>query len=553
MNKTKKIVISILLLLIPALICICKIVPFRIKEEKPVREFTAFFFTQGRILNDHNDIQQLIAEKTGAICTETWLTGQTKEEATAAMLAGERYPDFTNGDAKLYEAGILVPLDDYIERYDNIKAYLPEETWEQLKQPDGHIYWIPQFRVAHDRGRELYHTDEAFWIQTRVLKWAGYPRIKTVEEYFGLLSDYMAANPELSEGRANIPFTILCDDWRYFCLENPPQFLDGYPNDGCCIVDPDTLRVIDYNTTPTAKEYFRMLNENYHKGIVDPESFTQTYGEYLDKLSTGRVLGMVDQWWQFAYDINDVLQQQGLDAQGCNYVPLPVTMKDGVQNQWHVRMEDTLDISQGLSVTTDCQDMEEALAFVNDLLSDDVQFLRYWGVEGEDYQIDENGSFYRTQSQRARTSDEELQSTHFCIYSYFPHYQEMSTDGINAYSPEYQLSEFKASLPSDIRECFDAYGCDTYVDMLGSNEKPGDWFPMHSYTTGLNYSTPEGSVWMEMTSVKHTYLPQVVMTDDFEDVWKEYMEAYHDCDPQLLFGAMEREVRRRASSGSYSL
>ncbi|MFR3166213.1 MAG: hypothetical protein ACLTQG_30725 [Hungatella sp.] len=31
------------------------------------------------------------------------------------------------------------------------------------------------------------HSDEAFWIQTRVLKWAGYPEVKTMDQYFDLI------------------------------------------------------------------------------------------------------------------------------------------------------------------------------------------------------------------------------------------------------------------------------------------------------------------------------------------------------------------------------
>ena len=60
----------------------------------------------------------------------------------------------------------------------------------------------------------------------------------------------------MEDGTENIPYTILCDDWRYFCLENAPMFLDGYPNDGSCMVDPETQKVMDYNTTDTAKAYF---------------------------------------------------------------------------------------------------------------------------------------------------------------------------------------------------------------------------------------------------------------------------------------------------------
>lgn len=61
---------------------------------------------------------------------------------------------------------------------------------------------------------------------------------------------------------------MLCDDWRFFCLENVPQFLDGYPNDGSCMVDPGNDQVIDYNTTETARRYFQKLNEEYRKGIL---------------------------------------------------------------------------------------------------------------------------------------------------------------------------------------------------------------------------------------------------------------------------------------------
>ncbi len=128
-----------------------------------------------------------------------------------------------------------------------------------------------------------------------------------MDQYFDLIEKYYEANPKMEDGTENIPYTILCEDWRYFCLENAPQFLDGYPNDGSCIVDPETVKVIDYNTTDTAVRYFKKLNEEYHKGIVDRESFTQTYDEYIAKLSSGRVLGMIDQWWDFAYTAGDAV------------------------------------------------------------------------------------------------------------------------------------------------------------------------------------------------------------------------------------------------------
>ena len=80
---------------------------------------------------------------------------------------------------------------------------------------------------------------------------------------------------------------------------------------------------------------------------IDTEFATQIYDEYISKLSTGRVLGMCDQWWDFAYTVNDVFKQQGLDLQGCNYVPLGLTIDEGMENQWHT-YGDTLNQSSGV-------------------------------------------------------------------------------------------------------------------------------------------------------------------------------------------------------------
>lgn len=517
------------------------------KEEGGIKEFTAFFAVPGTEINDDNEIQEKIAEITGAKCKETWLTGQTAEEAVGTMIAGGEYPDFIDGgDAmeQLYEAGALVPLDDYIDDYPNIKEYYTEEEWDKLRKDDGHIYWIQQFGNIYGEEKATTHNDEAFWIQARVLEWAGYPEVKTMDQYFDLIEAYQEANPTMEDGTENIPYTILCDDWRYFCLENAPMFLDGYPNDGCVMVDIDKLQVMDYNTSPTAVKYFQKLNEEYKKGIIDPESFTQTYDEYIAKLSTGRVLGMIDQWWDFAYSVNDSLKQQGLNDQGCDYIPLPITIEEGMKNQWH-NSGGVLNLASGLAITTDCDDVEGALQFINDLLGQEVHDLRYWGVEGVDYDVDENGEYYRTEEMRTQASDTAYKASHLCTYSYFPQYSGTSRDGINAMSPQNQPREFFDGLNDDVKKCFEAYGAETYVDMLGTSEAPGPWYPLYSFSGTLTTSTPGGIAWTKMGEVKHEYLPKVVMAEDFDQAWDDYMKVYEDCNPQAFLDEMQAELERR--------
>ncbi len=520
-------------------------------EDEPdvseITEFSAFFAVPGIELNKDNDIQNIIAEKTGVRVKESWLSGQTVQEAISTMIVRENYPDFVDGGSSsylLYEAGALIPIDEYFDDYPNIRNFMSEQEWDQLRQEDGHIYWIPQFQNIKEGESECIHNDEAFWIQTRVLKWAGYPEIRTLDEYFDLLERYSDANPVMEDGTAVIPYTILCEDWRYYCLENAPEFLDGYPNDGSVIVDPDTLTVIDYNVTDTAKEYFKKLNEEYAKGIIDAESFTQTYDEYISKLSTGRVLGMVDQWWNFAYSVEDAMKQTGLDEQGCQYVPLPITISRDVQNQWHTA-GDVLNVSSGLAITKDCSDVEKALQFVDDLLSPEIHNLRFWGVEGVDYNVGDDGLFYRTEEQRINITNSVYKVSHICNYSYFPQWLGISDDGINATMPSNQPYEFYDGLSDSLKECFDAYGVKTYVEMLGSNESPGDWFPLYTYSNTLTNKSAGGLAWTMMGEIKHEYLPQVVMASDFDSAWEAYMSAYYACHPEDFLQAMQTELDRR--------
>ena len=520
-------------------------------SEDEIKNFTFFGAMPQPEINDGNDIQEIIAKKVGVRVKETWLTGQTADEAIGTIIASDEYPDFIDGgDAskQLYDADALVAWDDYIDKYPNIKELYSDEEWDKFRQDDGHIYWVNAFQNSYGENRSTTHNDEAFWIQVKVLEWGGYPKIETLDQYYDLLERYADANPTTEDGAKVIPYTMLCEDWRYFCIENAPQFLDGYPNDGSVIVDTDTMKIVDYNTTPTAKMYFNKLNEEYNKGYIDPEFATQTYDEYIAKLSTGAVLGMCDQWWDFAYTVNDVFKQTGLDLKGCNYVPLGLTAKEGMDNMWHT-YADTLNNSSDLAITKSCEDVDAAFQFVNDILEQDIHDLRFWGVEGEDYLVDDDGLYYRTEDMRIQCADTEYKASHLCGYSYFPQWLGTSKDGINAMQPSEQTSEFFAGLAEPLVKCFEAYGADSYPDMIGSVEKElGSWFPMYSYSNSMTTDTPGGVAWTKMGETKHAWLPKVVMAKDFNSEWDSYMDAYDACDPQAFLDEMQEELDRRVGN-----
>ena len=532
-------------------------------------DFTMFAAMEGTELNPNNDIQEIIAQKTGVRVKETWLTNQEAGEAIGAMMASGDIPDFIDAGNKftdMYAAGLLVAWDPYLEQYPNLKEMYTDAEWDQFRMADGKIYWANVFNNTYGKSKATGHNDEAFWIQVRVLEEAGYPDIKTLDEYFDLIEDYYKKHPTFVDPTGTelpiIPYTVQSADWRYFGLENPPQFLDGYPNDGSVIVERDTGKVVDYNTTETAKKYFQKLNEEYNKGIIDSEFATQNWDQYIQKLSKGQVLGICDQNWDFNYDVQPALKSAGLDELGCEYIPLGLTMPGVTENRWHT-YGDTLNNSSGCAVTTACSDPDRAFKFLSDILNQDIHDLRYWGVEGVDYLVDEDGMYYRTQEMRDQQNDQAYRASHMCPYSYMPQWLGTSRDGKNAMQPQEQGSEFTASFSEPLKKCFEAYNANGYPDFIGSvQEENTVWFPMWSYSNTMGDTTtyledaedgsysegdpwPGAIAWQKMGNCKHEWLPKVVAAKDFEKAWSDYMNAYAACNPQDFLDDMQGEVNRR--------
>ena len=522
-------------------------------------DFTMFIEMTGKELSDDNAIQKLIKEKTGVTVEETYLKGQDGTEAINAIIASGQYPDYIYGYdmSALYNAGSLIVWDDYIEKYPNIKEMYTDKEWDMFRQDDGHIYWADFFGNFYQKDTSTTTSGQAFWIQVRVLEAYGYPKIETLDEYFELLEKYAKEHPELPNGTKVIPYTIICEDWRIFGLDAAPMYLDGYPNNGCVGVnadDPKNPKVVDYNMSETAKAYFKKLNEEYNKGIIDPDFAEQNYDQYIEKLSTGAVLGMCDQYWDFGYSVMGPfgVAQKGPNGKtvvpseiGCDYVPLALVAKKGMKQQWY-SSERTINRSSGIAITTSCANPDRAFKFLNDLLSQEIHDLRFWGIEGEDYLVGDDGLFYRTPEMRANWADNNYRASHVCQYSYMPQWKGMSRDGKNRMMPEQQPSEYMATLPEKVATCFKAYGVSNYVEMIGSEQKDtGAWYPLWSWSNSIAGSEPYAKAWVDMTKCKKTMLPEVVKAKNFDTAWNDYVKAYNDCNPGAFLNEAQAEIKRR--------
>jgi len=517
-----------------------------------IKHFTAFYAYSGKVTKPNNRVANVIAKKLGATVDETYLTGQTPKERIGVMIAGGKYPDMidaSDATQQLIKAKALIPIDKYWDKYPNIKNFYSKADWNKFRQPDGHIYYINQYGGTPSPNNPTpTYTGEAFWIQKRVLEWANYPKITTLDQYFDLIEKYKAAHPT-TDGQPTIGFEIVSDDQNSSCafqLENPPQFLAGYPNDGKAIIDPKTLTAHDYDTIPEAKEYFQKLNQEYSKGVIDQQTFTASHDQYISKLSAGRVLGMIDQQWNFHNNAEAALIQRGKYDE--TYVPFGVTIDPNVKP--HYNTLSAVNGGAGLGISVSCKDPQGALKFINDLLSPKMELLRNWGVKGTDYEVDSKGLDYRTQKQRDENNNVNWVDNNMAPYGNLPGLSGcMQKDGINAMAATDQLGEFQAGLSEIDKKVLAGYGYKKWTDFMNKPEpKNPAWYPIWSYVNSMPPDDPGLLAYQKVDDIKKQSLPKIIIgsTGAFESNWNAYQaQIKGQKDIQTYENSLTKEVKRR--------
>ena len=502
-----------LLSLILAAMMVLSLCSFAAAAEKPIT-VTVFRGDPGDQPTDDNKIYKLIEEEFGIKFEIEFLAGDL-DETLGTKIAGEDYPDLFDGGnsaEKLINAGALINLLDYISEektpnlWNHIKDLLP-----QLVNENGELFIIPNYGINYNAQIQNACNGPAFFIQKQVLAWAGYPQIKTLNEYFDLIEKFIAANPTNANGAKYEGFAILCEDWRHFCLINPVQHLMGRPNDGEVIVNVTSgnWETVTFINQPYAKAYYAKLNDMYNKGLINPDTFTMTYDQYIAKLSAGTVLGMFDQTWDFG-SATAALETAGMYEN--TYIALPLVYDESygfgkIEEQYLNGAVPNKD--RGFGISINCEYPERMINLFENLLSDRWQKILQWGIEGEDYYV-ENGRMLMTTEQYNNRSDAtwKIQNAAVTIWESAPKKQGTQDDG-NAWAHSDQPENY-FTLMSDYDKAFlSAYGY----------QKPADFFnaPIELAPYGEAWQIDKSPIqddYDKYLLIQDQWLPKVIMSAD---------------------------------------
>ena len=210
-----------LLAAVLALALVLALVPAVMAEGEALEPvtLTVFIGDPGDAPAADNKIYKMIEEQFGVTFEFEYLAGNL-DETLGLKIANKDYPDlFCGGNSAdlIISGGALINLLDYIspEKTPRLWAHIePQKARLIDKDADGNdvLYIIPNYGLAD--GDQIVNAvnGPAFFVQKQVLAWAGYPQIKTLNEYFDLIANFIDANPTDANGNPYTGFAILCED-----------------------------------------------------------------------------------------------------------------------------------------------------------------------------------------------------------------------------------------------------------------------------------------------------------------------------------------------------
>ena len=505
-----------------------------------------------------NKIYKMIEDEFGVKFEFEFLAGDL-DEKLGLMIAGEDYPDLFDGGNSadlLISNGALINLLDYVspEKTPRLWAHIePQINRIVEKDEDGNdvMYIIPNYGLTDGDQIVNQVNGPAFFIQKQVLEWGGYPEIHTLNEYFDLLDRFIEANPVDENGSPYVGFDILCEDWRHFCLINPVQHLMGRPNDGEVLVDvnsPDfyTETFID---KPYAKPYYQKLNEQFHKGLISKDTFVMNYDQYIAALSSGTVLGMFDQTWDFnnaTFALQDAnMYKNTYVALGLVYDPEYV---DGKEIEEHYVNGSLPNIRRGFGISINCQCPERIVAMWEEMMSNEWQLLFNWGVEGEDYYI-EDGRLMMTDEQYANSlnANWKLHNKAEGFTQSSPKKQGWILDGDlagNCWEPANQPEIVFGQMSEYDKAFLSNYGYQKFADFVNP---PIELAP-YGEAWQIDY-TPVDIEHQDFLDIQDKMLPELIMCDpaDFDALWDSFVEQITPSATvfgEYMWGAVQAEAAK---------
>ncbi len=211
--------------------------------------------------------------------------GGNHEQKLSTMIASNDLPDVMWMDRgaeveRLREMGMLVPFDDYLDKYPNLKKWMGKDL-NMLRAEDGKLYQFPNWYTGRPNG------NAGYVINKKIYEELGSPKLETTEDLYKYLvavkekygSSVTPFEPHLAKDHQGLGvlYTAFGENVLYSYLN---AALRSVPKDG---------QLTSLFTDDTFREAQKYISKLYRERLISQDAFTQTVDQVEEKVMQGRV------------------------------------------------------------------------------------------------------------------------------------------------------------------------------------------------------------------------------------------------------------------------
>lgn len=316
--------------------------------------------------------------------TSKWIKDHLGVEVTAiqssgaaeakmnTMIASNELPDVIMMDRgamveRLRQAGQLVALDEFIDKYPNLKKYAGEDTLNLLRSEDGKLYIFPNWYTSSPNG------NGGWVVNTKIYKELGEPKLATFDDLYAYLKLVKERYPDvvpLEVGIGGRGIEVIASG---FAEHFPAKLfaMNAYPEGD---------RLVSIYKSPVYEEAMLYIAKLFREKLMTQDAFTQKPDQVQEKLGNGKAA-------VFVYD--DVanagrtghLAWQSIDPTGGYQAIWPIH-RAGL-NPENITVNEYNSLGwNAVVITKHAQDPEAIFAYLDWSTSPEGQRILFFGPQG---------------------------------------------------------------------------------------------------------------------------------------------------------------------------
>ena len=315
----------------------------------------------------------------------------------STLMAARALPDLVytleaNIRQSMLSARLALNLEPYLDQLSNFEDNRPGsfDIFRQLWNTDADgnrldgLYWV----ALNGSQGDLYRSNVGFFVRWDLYAELGYPEIDDYYDYIDLAQAMLKLEPQNKDGRRNYGISAWFGQSGGFgpwALDVPFNWDGGFQGGVSANFqfDPDSGTLSASMTNPDSVFWYGVewWNAAYRAGIVDPNSFTQTWPDYLEQIA-GQNRMMIG-WAGFAVAPGEAaFVADGTPEKGYVALPSPLT-----ERSTYGMVSYSPTGNRPFMVSAESQHPEKAVELLNHLASWEGTINVFNGLEGVHWDI----------------------------------------------------------------------------------------------------------------------------------------------------------------------